>query len=151
MKKILKYNPREKSQKMPEFRKVGLIIIIAVYVSGCASIINSNTQVVNLSTKCQDVYYPSHCTVASDNKKFSVETPAKISLPRTSESLIIICESSISGSFGTITYPFLSPAFIANVGLGGLAGATIDVVNNRAWAYPSSIDIKIPWCSLIEK
>jgi hypothetical protein len=65
--------------------------------------------------------------------------------------LVIICESSISGSYGVITSPFLSPAFIANVGLGGLAGATIDIVNNRAWAYPSSIDIKIPWCSLIKK
>jgi hypothetical protein len=151
VKKFLKYYSRKNSKNMPEFRNVGLIIFIAASVCGCASFINSDSQIISFSTKCEEIDYPSYCTVKTGTKIFSLETPAKISLPRTTESLVIICESSISGSYGVITSPFLSPAFIGNVGLGGLAGATIDIVNNRAWAYPSSIDIKIPWCSLIKK
>ena len=85
------------------------------------------------------------------NNNFSLQTPAKISISRATESLVIICESSISGSFGVVASPFISPAFIANVGVGGLVGATIDVVNNKARAYPSSIDIEIPLCSRTKK
>lgn len=149
--KIIRNNLKEKSQKMIVFRNLGLGIFIAASASGCASIVNSDTQAIYFSTKCEDVDYPSYCTVTTGNKKFSLETPAKIPMQRTNESLLIICESSISGSYGVVAYPFLSPAFMANVGLGGLVGATLDIVSNKAWAYPSSLDIKIPWCPRTHK
>ena len=136
---------------MPDFRNLGFITFIAASLSGCASIINSDDQIIFLSTKCKETNYPSYCTVKTGNNNFSLQTPAKISISRATESLVIICESSISGSFGVVASPFISPAFIANVGVGGLVGATIDVVNNKAWAYPSSIDIEIPLCSRTKK
>jgi hypothetical protein len=124
---------------------------LGLLLSGCGSLINQEQQVVNVVTTCKNANYSSYCNASNESINLNIKTPAKLKITRTAQPLTIVCESNISGNYGAKVYPLPSAAFIGNIGIGGLLGMTVDAVNDKAFEYPTNINIEIPWCSNIKK
>jgi len=130
---------------MVNFKRV-IFLLICISVAGCATVINSQKQKINITTICNKNYIPAYCVAQTENHQMEFLTPGAISVDRSSSPIRIMCESSISESYGAWIKPYPSVAFFANWGAGGVSGMALDAINNSMWQYQSNVTIEIPWC-----
>jgi hypothetical protein len=121
----------------------------AVMLAGCASVLNDSYQTLTVRTDCTRVVLNSSCSAAVGGRVINFETPANLTLPRTTEPIFLSCRGGLLAGASTDVQPGLSPGFIGNVIAGGAVGAVIDLNNRRAFAYPSVTNIVMPICQFL--
>lgn len=117
------------------------IFVLALAVSGCASIIDGKHQNVNLvpSTSGKVV-----ATVISPSGVQEVTLPAVIHTERSKEDIIVKIEESKCYEESTQTVSSsVNPVILGNVITGGLLGSTTDVATGAAWEYDKSTIIYV--------
>ncbi len=113
---------------------VGLTAAVAVVLSsGCASILNQKTQMVNITTS-----NGATITASADGKTF--QAPGVIGLTR-SQSDKIITTSSAGCNPQTLAARKVDPIFFINVLSGGAFGSTTDYVTEKMWKYEDNLVI----------
>lgn len=120
-----------------------------VMLGGCASIFSGPNQTLTVRTDCPRVVLNSACSAAVGGRVFNFETPARLTLPRTTEPMLVSCRGGLLAGASTDVQPGLSIGFLGNVIAGGAVGAVIDLNTLRAFAYPSVTNIVMPICQFL--
>ena len=114
-------------------KKLALIAVVALGLTGCASIINEKTQNVNVTTSSgakisgkvngQDFSAPGVVPLLRENKSKIFETSAAGCVPQTS------VEKTVD------------PIFFVNILSGGPYGSTTNYATEKMWKYSENIVI----------
>jgi hypothetical protein len=120
-----------------------------VMLGGCASIFSGSNQTLTVRTDCTRVVLNSSCSAAVGGRVINFETPARLTLPRTTEPILVSCRGGLLAGASTDVQSGLSTGFLGNVIAGGAVGAVIDLNTRRAFAYPSVTNIVMPICQFL--
>ena len=120
-------------------KAIGLLLV-ALLVSGCASVIEGGDQVINVSVAgCED-HVDVTCTVTNDEGTSKLIPPASVSVDKDKDELTVMCESKDGGARGEFTVESTYEAWNAgNILLGGVIGIGVDAATGAMWKYPDTI------------
>ncbi len=121
---------------------VGLICLL----SGCASLVNDDSQEVSVRLMCGPKTFTATCHLKNDKGRWTLSTPGTIRVVNDISSLEITCRGQYVPSFTVSAMPMPSVALLGNLFFGGVVGAAVDVYNNTGIKYPENIDITNPSC-----
>lgn len=121
---------------------VGLIYLL----SGCASLVNDDSQEVSVRLMCGPRTFTATCHLKNDKGRWTLSTPGTIRVVNDISNLEITCRSEYVPSFTVSAMPMPSVALLGNLFLGGVVGAAVDIYNNTGMKYPENIDITNPSC-----
>ena len=110
-------------------------------LSGCASVTQSNTQLVTVKTVCEGTSTTNvPCTLSNDKGMWSVESPNGVTVSKSYENLAVRCEKQ--GALGHNTYQSKNNVGTwGNILLGGGVGYLVDVGTGSGFNYPESVTI----------
>lgn len=113
---------------------------ILISMTGCASIVNGQSQSVSVSTT---PVYGATCSLENNKGKWYIpSTPGSVTVHRSYNDLQINCEKKgYHKSLKSVASATKGMAF-GNVLFGGVVGAGVDMANGSAYDYPT--DIQIP-------
>ena len=113
---------------------LGLSVVASVVLmTGCASILNSRSQIVNITTS-----NGSKITATVDGK--SVQAPGVVGLDRSRiDKVITTTDSNCSSQ--TMAASKVDPFFFGNILIGGLLGSTTDYSTEKMWRYEDTLVI----------
>jgi hypothetical protein len=135
--------PTHKDLRLPRLAlAVGLICLL----SGCASLVNDDSQEVSVRLMCGHKTLMATCHLQNDKGRWTLSTPGTIRVVNDTSSLQISCRGQYVPSFTVSAMPMPSVALLGNLFIGGVVGAAVDVYNNTAMKYPENIDITNPSC-----
>ena len=120
--------------------KVTLLLLVASFGSGCASIMEGSDQVININTTgCEDSGVVV-CTVRNSDGSSVITAPASTSVEKTRGALTIDCSSKDKLATGSLTVESGYEAMNAgNILLGGVSGLGVDAATGAMWKYPSAV------------
>ena len=135
--------PTHKYLRLPRLAlAVGLICLL----SGCASLVNDDSQEVSVRLMCGPKTLMATCHLQNDKGRWTLSTPGTIRVVNDTSSLEITCRGQYVPSFTVSAMPMPSVALLGNLLFGGVVGAEVDVYNNTGLKYPENIDITNPSC-----
>ena len=135
--------PHHKDLRLPRLAlAVGLICLL----SGCASLVNDDSQEVSVRLMCGHKTLMATCHLQNDKGRWTLSTPGTIRVANDNSSLEISCRGQYVPSFTVSAMPMPSVALLGNLFFGGVVGAAVDVYNNTGMKYPENIDITNPSC-----
>ena len=127
--------------------KKTLLLLSALAISSCASIIEGSTQNINVSLAPNT---PSYCTAKSEDFSTGFAAPGTVSVPKSMKPLEITCAPQDGSAAGTVKV--LSD--VAGWGYGGAAltlgvGAVVDSATGAANKYPDNVTVVLGQSSVI--
>ncbi len=133
---------------MPQIKILNTcFLILAVgMLSGCASLMEEDTQEVKVRLLCGERNIVSTCYLQNGRGRWMVATPGRTLILNDISPLEITCKSSYVPSFTVSTLPMPTTSMVGNILAGGVIGAAVDIYNNTGMKYPENIDISNPNC-----
>jgi uncharacterized protein YceK len=125
---------------------VAVVLAVTALLSGCASLLEEDTQEVNVRFMCAEKHLVATCDLKNDKGRWRLSTPGKAIVINDTSQLEISCKAPFIPSFKVSVIPMPSMGMLGNLLFGGVVGATIDVYNNSGMKYPENIDISNPNC-----
>ena len=119
-----------------------------VLVSGCASVLNDDKQVVSVRAMCKGQSVPATCVAENSRGRWAFQAPRDIVVPKDMYALRVTCKSVLVDQHTVHAPASVQGAMAGNVVLGGLIGAAFDVGSGRGLSYPSSVDVNYPACAV---
>ena len=135
--------PTHKDLRLP---RLALAVSLICLLSGCASLVNEDSQEVSVRLMCGPKTLMATCHLQNDKGRWTLSTPGTIRVVNDISSLEITCRSEYVPSFTVSAMPMPSIALLGNLFFGGVVGAAVDVYNNTGMKYPENIDITNPSC-----
>ena len=135
--------PIHKELRLP---RLALAVGVISLLSGCASLVNDDTQEVSVRLMCGPKTLMATCHLQNDKGRWTLSTPGTIRVVNDNSSLEISCRGQYVPSFTVSALPMPSLALLGNLVFGGVVGAAVDVYNNTGMKYPENIDITNPSC-----
>jgi hypothetical protein len=135
--------PNHSAVKAVTAAVLGLAI---VFLSGCASLLNEDTQELTVRVICNGKAIQAYCHAENTKGNWSFDSPGKVVVSSDNRGLSISCRTQFSQAL-TATAPALpSWEMAGNILTGGLIGGAIDLYNNKGLRYPENIDISHSLC-----
>jgi hypothetical protein len=130
------------------FRLLRLALAVGFFslLSGCATLLEEDTQEVNVRLFCAEKQLLATCSLKNDKGRWLVSAPGKVTITNDNSLLEISCKGQYVPSFSITALPMPTMSMFGNVLLGGVLGAAVDVYNNTGLKYPENIDISNPNC-----
>ena len=125
---------------------VAVVLAITALLSGCASLLEEDTQEVNVRFMCAEKHLVATCDLKNDKGRWRLSTPGKATVINDTSQLEISCKAPFISSFTVSVMPMPSMGMLGNLLFGGVVGAAVDVYNNSGMKYPENIDISNPNC-----
>ena len=125
---------------------VAVVLAITALLSGCASLLEEDTQEVNVRFMCAEKHLVATCDLKNDKGRWRISTPGKATIISDTSLLEISCKAPFIPSFTVSARPMPSMGMLGNLLFGGVVGAAIDVYNKSGMKYPENIDISNPNC-----
>ena len=125
---------------------VAVVLAITALLSGCASLLEEDTQEVNVRFMCAEKHLVATCDLKNDKGRWRLSTPGKATVINDTSQLEISCNAPFIPSFTVSVMPMPSMGMLGNLLFGGVVGAAVDVYNNSGMKYPENIDISNPNC-----
>ena len=125
---------------------VAVVLAVTALLSGCASLLEEDTQEVNVRFMCAEKHLVATCDLKNDKGRWRLSTPGKATVINDTSQLEISCKAPFIPSFKVSVMPMPSMGMLGNLLLGGVVGAAFDVYNNSGMKYPENIDISNPNC-----
>ena len=125
---------------------VAVVLAVTALLSGCASLLEEDTQEVNVRFMCAEKHLVATCDLKNDKGRWRLSTPGKASVINDTSLLEISCKAPFIPSFTVSVMPMPSMGMLGNLLFGGVVGAAVDVYNNSGMKYPENIDISNPNC-----
>lgn len=115
--------------------KLGTILPLSVLMltTGCASILNENTQKINVGTSNNE-----KATVSIDGKSF--EVPGVVEVKRQNQDKILVSESENCAK-QTMLAKSVDEKFFINILSGGAFGSTTDFASEKMWKYQEAVTV----------
>jgi hypothetical protein len=123
-------------------RMLCLAAIPFVSLSGCASIVNGQTQVVSVKTLVQGAEIgKADCTMLNNKGTWYVTTPGTVSVHRSYQDLHVTCKKDgMDPGTATVKSSTKGMAY-GNILFGGVIGAGVDAGTGAAYDYPQLISV----------
>ena len=125
---------------------VAVVLAVTTLLSGCASLLEEDTQEVNVRFMCAEKHLVATCDLKNDKGRWRLSTPGKATVINDTSLLEISCKAPFIPSFKVSVMPMPSMGMLGNLLFGGVVGAAVDVYNNSGMKYPENIDISNPNC-----
>ena len=123
-----------------------LLAAAVLLLTGCASILNEDTQEVSVRLMCKHRTILATCYAENDKGRWVFSAPGTVRVKNDYSALSISCRGQYVERF-TVSAPALpSMAMAGNVLVGGLIGAAVDMYNSTGLKYPENIEISNPAC-----
>jgi len=120
--------------------KFALLALVGV-LSGCATLLDEDTQEVSVSLQCQERMVRAQCVAENSKGRWSFRAPGLVQVKNDFGDLNITCKVQYMPQF-TVSVPSVPTWNLAgNILLGGLIGAAYDVHNNTGLKYPETVTI----------
>lgn len=119
-------------------------VLLLSALTGCASIVNGNTQVVSVETRLRGEQVPgAQCELENPKGKFFVTTPGTLSISRAYDDLSIRCNKAGYTSGVALIKSSTKAMAFGNVIFGGVIGAAVDMKTGAAYDYPAVITVEM--------
>ncbi|WP_428606914.1 DUF1566 domain-containing protein [Sedimenticola sp.] len=117
--------------------------VIALVLSGCASITSSEMQSIAVSSKetTGEQITAAKCSIINDKGKWDIETPTVVSVHKSSQDLLIDCEKEGLKNGFVRAVSSASAGMYGNIIFGGVIGAVIDHSKGSGYEYPANISV----------
>lgn len=126
-------------------------LVSSCLLSGCASIVNGNNQVVSVETRHKgEVVSGATCQMTNGKGTFYVTTPGTVTVNRAYEDMNVKCEKTNYQPGLTTVKSNTKPMAFGNIIFGGVIGAGIDIATGSAYDYPSLITVFMGESNLIQ-
>ena len=125
---------------------VAAVLAITAFLSGCATLLDEETQEVNVRFMCAEKHLVATCDLKNDKGRWRLSTPGKATVVNDASQLEISCKAPFIPSFTVSVMPMPSMGMLGNLLFGGFVGAAVDVYNKTGLTYPENIDISNPNC-----
>ena len=125
---------------------VAVVLAVTALLSGCASLLEEDTQEVNVRFMCAEKHLVVTCDLKNDKGRWRLSTPGNATVINDTSQLEISCKAPFIPSFKVSVMPMPSMGMLGNLLFGGVVGAAVDVYNNSGMKYPENIDISNPNC-----
>ena len=135
--------PTQKDFRLP---RLALVVGIFSLLSGCATLLEEDTQEVNVRFMCAEKHLVATCDLKNDKGRWRLSTPGKATVVNDASQLEISCKAPFIPSFTVSVMPMPSMGMLGNLLFGGFVGAAVDVYNKTGLKYPENIDISNPNC-----
>ena len=123
-----------------------LLAAAMLLLTGCASLLNDDTQEVSVRLMCKHRPILATCFAENDKGRWVFSAPGYVRVKNDYSALSISCKGQYVERF-TVSAPALpSMAMAGNVLIGGLVGAAVDMYNATGLKYPENIEISNPAC-----
>lgn len=118
------------------------VAVMTVALTGCASIVNGNNQVISVETrhKGQQVVGAT-CTLVNPKGTFYVTTPGTVTIHRAYDDLNVKCEKDGLQPGLANAKSSTKPMAFGNILFGGVIGAAVDAGSGAAYDYPPLISV----------
>ena len=126
--------------------KTALLLLTAVFLSGCASVLHGDSQAMRVSTYCGQQTIPASCVASNSKGSWPFLSPANIVVQKDHYSLTISCKSPYFSEGVAYVPSTPNPMVAGNLVFGGLIGAGVDMVTGAGFAYNSVVNIHYPSC-----
>jgi hypothetical protein len=137
------YFPIRLAVKVAITAALGMVIGV---LSGCASLLNEDTQELNVRVMCSGKAVQAYCRAENTKGSWTFNSPGTVVVAGDNRGLEITCKTQFSQPL-TVKAPALpSWEMVGNIFTGGLIGAGIDLYNNKGLRYPENIDISHSLC-----
>jgi hypothetical protein len=123
-----------------------LLAIVVCSVSGCATLLDEETQEVQVRFLCAEKNIVATCNLQNSKGRWVISTPGRATILNDNTPLEITCKAPFIPSFTVSALPLPSTSMLGNLLAGGLIGIAVDVYNNTGMKYPENIDISNPNC-----
>ena len=126
--------------------KLPVIALAVAFLSGCASLLNDDTQELTVRVMCTGKAVQAYCRAENSKGSWTFYAPGKVVVAGDNRGLEITCKTQFSQPL-TVTAPALpSWEMAGNILTGGLIGGAVDLYNNKGLRYPENIDISHSLC-----
>lgn len=123
-----------------------LLVLAVAMLSGCATLLEEDTQEVKVRLLCGERNIVSTCYLQNGRGRWMLATPGRSLILRDNSPLEITCKAPYVPSFTVSALPMPSTSMVGNILAGGVIGAAVDIYNNTGMKYPENIDISNPNC-----
>jgi len=128
------------------YLKIPVVALAVAYLSGCASLLNEDTQDISVRVMCSGKAVQSYCVAENSKGSWSFNSPGKVTVAGDNRGLNITCKTQFSQPL-TVKAPALpSWEMAGNLLVGGIIGGAVDLYNNKGLRYPENIDISHSLC-----
>ncbi len=124
-------------------------LICSVLLTGCASVLNGDSQYLTLQVTCKGRDFRTYCTASNQLGTWGFRTPETKVIKRDSSPLKITCSSPTIGTYSASQRADINPVTLGNVMVGGIVGAVVDGSNNSFWQYQEVISLESKLCSML--
>ena len=126
--------------------KLPVLAIAIACLSGCASLLNEDTQELNVRVMCSGKAVQAYCRAENSKGSWTFNAPGKVIVSGDNKGLSITCKTQFSQPL-TVNAPSLpSWEMAGNLLAGGIIGGVVDLYNNKGLRYPENIDISHSLC-----
>ena len=126
--------------------KLPVIALAVAFLSGCASLLNDDTQELTVRVMCTGKAVQAYCRAENSKGSWTFNAPGTVVVAGDNRGLESTCKTQFSQPL-TVTAPALpSWEMAGNLLTGGLIGGAIDLYNNKGLRYPENIDISHSLC-----
>jgi hypothetical protein len=126
--------------------KLPVLAIAMACLSGCASLLNEDTQELNVRVMCSGKAVQAYCRAENSKGSWTFNSPGKVIVSGDNKGLSITCKTQFSQPL-TVNAPSLpSWEMAGNLLAGGIIGGVVDLYNNKGLRYPENIDISHSLC-----
>ena len=129
-----------------KFPALALAFGVMSLLSGCATLLDEDTQEVNVRLLCREKLIPATCHLQNSKGSWRIITPGYATITNDNRPLEITCKSNFTQSFTVSALPMPTMSMLGNVLMGGVIGAAVDVYSNTGMKYPENINITNPNC-----
>ena len=123
-----------------------LVLLFLFAITGCASFVQGDQQLLQVESKCGQRSVPSICTVQNSQGVWRLSAPGSTIIKRDFYPLQVSCLAPFFGTQEATIAPSLHALTVGNVLIGGLAGAGWDVYSGSGMAYPATVLLQFPGC-----
>lgn len=114
-------------------RRLGVICLAMIFLSGCASVMTENSKLVNLRTSNNQ-----EAVVTVDRGTYTI--PTVVTFVKDGEDKLIETDAEDCQK-ATVAHKELEGWFWGNILIGGVIGSTTDSTGDKMWTYADSVTI----------
>lgn len=121
------------------------ILLICTFLSGCASVVNGDSQTIQFATRDTkgDVLEGAMCDWRNSKYAGSFVSPSVVKVRRDYDTLHVTCRADGFPAGSAAVTSKASGAMAGNIIAGGIIGAVVDHSNGNAYEYPSVVIVRL--------
>jgi hypothetical protein len=126
-------------------KKFSVLVVAAIALQGCASIVSGTTQPLSVETRGADgvAVAGASCKLSNDKGKWFVNTPGSVSVSRSFNDMIVDCSKEKYAPGVSVVKSTTKAMAAGNILFGGVIGVGVDIASGAAYDYPNTIAVEM--------